>query len=439
MAKKVTGGSMAFYHEKGFVPAFHQATKYAGKEGHIGTMPDVIAARLLTAPYKEPGMIDTLNPTPWDRYYTTLTAEYYGVLEGRTCIIVTHGIGPMSTLQGVLDAYRYQFDDKSRNRRGGRISQVEFEKLAQGEYGDVSIIDFEEYRNQFGDRQFRAPFGYRRASDARRDPLLLARLGPQAHEYITRHAALARKYYQKEASLVVADPYILDVGGADNLPYWCREVEPGLAFAHLISIGCMGLVHHQSDIKLPSWACDISAHEWWNGVRLLGVRAGSAGEVRDGPDARQLLRTHWKELFEPSGLDHTPDGLFVLMEMPGKSWFSKTWFTQVPKKGASADSYEPEFRVISKEKVGEIARFYTESNYPVPIFRYDRREAQAVLPKEANAYELVGDPTRTEGAGSRETCLVQGYRIEIDHTKRLMRQDALANDYDRMMQLMSAA
>ncbi len=434
MSKKATGGSMAFYHEKGFVPAFKQASKFAGKDGRIGTMPDVIAARLAMTPYKKDLRItSSSNPTPWDRYYTTLTAEYFGVLAGRTSIIVAHGIGPMSTLQGILDAYRYEFDDKSRNHRGGRISQAEFEKLARGEYGDVSIIDYEEYRNRWGDRQFRAPTGYRRASDASRDALLVARLGPQAHEYITRHAALARQYYQKEASLVVADPYIVDVDEPDNLSYWCREVEPGLAFAHLTSIGSIMLVHHQNGMQLPSWACDVGIHEWWNSVRLLGVRAGPIGEVQDGPDACRLLHKYWQELFEPSGLDRASDGLFVLMQMP-----DKTWFTQIPKKGARADSYEPEFRVTSMEKVGELARFYTESNYPVPIFRYDTREAQAVLPKEANAYELVGDPTKTGGADSQETCLVQGYRIEIDNTQRLVRQDALANDYDRMMQLMQA-
>lgn len=434
MTKKATGGSMAFYHEKGFVPAFQQANKFAGKEGHVGTMPDAIAMRLATPPYKELGMTSSSNPTPWDRYYTTLTAEYFGVLAGRTSIIVAHGIGPMSTLQGILDAYRYEFDDKSRNHRGGRISQAEFDKLARGEYGDVSILDYEEYRNRWGDRQFRSPTGYRRASDASRDALLVARLGPQAHEYIARHAALARQYYQKQASKEVGDPYIVDVEEPGNLPYWCRDIEPGLAFAHLTSIGGIGLVHHQNGMQLPSWACDVGIHEWWNGVRLLGVRPGPVGKVQDGPDARRLLRKHWQELFEPSGLDRKPDGLFVLMQLP-----DKTWFTQFQKKGASADSYEPEFRVTSMEKVGELARFYTESNYPVPIFRYDIREAQGVLLKEANAYELVGDPTKTGGADSQETCLVQGYRIEIDHTQRLVRQDALANDYDRMMQLLKAA
>jgi hypothetical protein len=434
MIKKTASGNMAFCHKKGFVPAFKQAIKFAGKEGHVGTMPDAVAARLITPPFEKLGMLDHSNPTPWDRYYTTMTAEYFGLLGGRTSIIVAHGVGPMSTLKGVLDAYRYEFDDKSRDHRGGRISQAKFEKLARGEYGDVSIIDYEEYRNRFGDCQYRVPSGYRRTSDASRDPLLAARLGPQAHEYIARHAAIAQRFYQEQYSLTVEDPYIIDVGEPGNLPYWCREVESGLAFAHLTSIGSISLTYHENGLRLPSWACDVGIHEWWNGVRLLGVRAGSTGTVVDGPDARKLLCKYWQELFEPSGLSHAPDGLVALMQMP-----DKTWFTQVSKKGARADTYEPEFLVTSMEKVGELERFYTESNYPVPIFRYNLREAQAVLPKKANAYELVGDPARTGGADSQETCLVQGYRIEIDHTKRLMRQDKLANNYDRMMQLLKVA
>ena len=177
MFNNTNSGSMAFYHEKGFVPAFRQASKFAGKDGHIGTMPDVVALRLAIPPCKELGMSNPSNPTPWDRYYTTLTAEYFGVLVGRTSIIVAHGIGPMSTLQGILDAYRHEFDDKSHKRRGGRISQAEFDKLARGEYGDVSIIDYEKYRNRWGDRILRVPTGFRRASDAHRDELLIARLG----------------------------------------------------------------------------------------------------------------------------------------------------------------------------------------------------------------------------------------------------------------------
>ena len=124
----------------------------------------------------------------------------------------------------------------------------------------------------------------------------------------------------------------------------------------------------------------------------------------------------------------------VLMQMP-----DKTWFTQMAKKGASADTHEPEFRVVSMEKVGGIERFYTDSNYPMPIFRYDIREVQAVLPEEANAYELVGDPARVGGPDDKETCLVQGYRIEVDYSQRLVQAKVLANDYSRMMQILELA
>jgi hypothetical protein len=74
------------------------------------------------------------------------------------------------------------------------------------------------------------------------------------------------------------------------------------------------------------------------------------------------------------------------------------------------------------------------------FFKYGKQEAQAVLPPEANAYELVGDPQNVWEKGSpvRQVCLAQAYRIEIDHTQRLVRQKNLANDFDRMMRLIAA-
>lgn len=436
-------GSMAFYHQDGFVPAYKQAAKFVGKEGHIGIMPDAVAARLAMPPYKELGTYDPSNRSPWDMYYTTLTAEYVGMLKGRPYIVVAHGIGPMATFEGILDAYRWEFDDKSCNRRGGRISQVEFEKLAGGGYGEVAVIDFEDYRDEFSDsREFRSPFRHRRASEAHADPLLLARLGPRAHEYIDRHASYARQYQQMKSApftkesmrRAIEDPFVLDVGDANNLPYWCRDIEDGHAFAHLLVLTTIMQVHHQGGPLPPSWACNVHCHEWGDGVRLLGVRPGSTGHVAEGPDPRNLLRSRWRDLLEPTDPEHRPGAFFVLIQMP-----DKTWFTQVPKKGARADTYEPEFQVTSIEKIGEPRAFYTNSNYPVPIFRYDLREAKGVLPDGVNAYALVGDPARLDDGTSRETCLVQGYRVTIDHTKRLTRESALANNYDRMMELMKVA
>lgn len=119
------GNALAFYHKNGFVPAFKQAMQYAGHAGRIGTMLDWVDARLATPPYEKLGMYDTSNPTPWDQYYTTMSAEYVGISKGGIKIlVVAHGIGPMATLDGVVEAYRHHYSDKTRQTEGGRISLV---------------------------------------------------------------------------------------------------------------------------------------------------------------------------------------------------------------------------------------------------------------------------------------------------------------------------
>ncbi|MEK7512280.1 MAG: hypothetical protein AAB575_04705, partial [Patescibacteria group bacterium] len=124
--------AMAFYNPNGFVPAFKQAKAFAGKDGRVATLPDILEARLATKP----------GEYPWESYFTTMSAEYVGLSKaGNPIAIVAHGVGPMSTLDGVLVAYSHEFNDKERNQRGGRISQEEFLKLESGAYGEVTIVD----------------------------------------------------------------------------------------------------------------------------------------------------------------------------------------------------------------------------------------------------------------------------------------------------------
>lgn len=429
--KTATGEAMSFFHMDGFVPSFRQASRFAGDKGHVGTMLDVVDARLATPP-KHLNGYDPSNPTPWDQYFTTMSAEYVGMSKGGIKILlVAHGVGPMATERGVVDAYKWQTSDKTRGREGGRITIDEFHKLESGHYGPVEVVELETYL-----RRYQYPFlSILSAVEAFVDPVLRARLGPRASEYLTEHARLAIEFYKKhhayDPSSGPMNPYIIQPGDA-SCSYVYQEVEEGFAFAHLLSIGAISQVQGNDYGRLPTWSCDIGPHRWGDGTRMFGVREGDAGEIRKGPDARKLLLKHWRELMEPTGLDQAPGGLMVLMQLP-----DETWFTQVPKKGARADTYEPEFLVKSMQQVGEAVRFYTDSNYPVPIFRYDRKEVEAVLPKSANAYALVGEPDFTNGVGSRETCLVQGYRVEVDPTHRPIKEKVLENDYDRMMQLLN--
>lgn len=433
--KTFSTGAMGFFHSDGFVPSYRQAAAFAGETGRVGTLLDIVDARLATPP-KHLNGFDPANPTPWDQYYTTMSAEYVGQSKGGVKIlIVAHGIGPMSNERGVVEAYKWESADKSRNRRGGRITSEEFHKLEAGHYGPVEIVEFEPYL-----RRYKYPFlSILRASNAYEDPVIRARLGDRTIEYLTEHTRLAIEFYKKEYELDptkrVYDPFIIKAENPGNCNYVYREVEDGYAFAHLLSIGQITQASNRTDYgDWPTWSCDVGPYDWWNGTRMFGVQKGGVIGIRKGPDARQLLQKYWRELMEPSGVYNSPDELHVIMEIQ-----DKTWFTQVPKKGARVDTYEPEFLVTSMEMVGEPQRFYTDSNYPVPIFRYDRCEAQAVLPQGVNAYALVGEPSFTNGVGSRETCLVQGYRIQFDYTRRLMSEKALANDFNRMMRLLEAA
>ncbi len=424
--------AMSFFHIDGFVPSYRQAMQFAGKAGHVGTMLDVMNARLATPPDSLTGHYPN-NPSPWDQYYTTMSAEYVGMSKsGVKLLIVAHGVGPMSNEKGVIGAYKLDPGGERELRGSGRITIDEFHKLEDGHYGPVSIVELDPYMEA---RKY--PFiSMLKSSEALEDPVLQARLGPRFEDYVLEHKRLALQFHHEEHGLdldcdeTIYYPFIIKVADASNCGYKYRSPEDGYAFAHLLSIGQISHASCSDYGRWPAWSCEVSPHGWSDGTRMFGVREGEISRIAKGPDAKKLLLQHWRELMEDSDLPEAPEGPFVLMQMS-----DETWFTQVPKQGARADTYEPEFEVVSIEKVGKPKKFYTESNYPVPIFRYDQREALAVLPPEVNAYELVGEPSKTGGADSPETCLVQGYRVTINHEKRLMRGKVLGNDFDRMMEL----
>jgi len=215
-----------------------------------------------------------------------------------------------------------------------------------------------------------------------------------------------------------------------------HKIEEGLAYAHLLSIGGIVTMNHQNEYGVPSWVCDIDTHDWGNGTRLIGVQEGAHSGIGKGPDPYDLLRSHWQKLMEPSGNTRPlPGNFYTLVQMP-----NEVWFTQYHKKGGAMDSGEPEYLVTSIEAVGEPVRFYTPIHHYYGFFKYEKREVRAVVPRAANAFVLVGDPTNVwkNGNPTQQTCLVQPYRVEIDHTRRLMKQNKLANDYELMLQLMQA-
>ena len=442
--------AMAFYHQDGLPAAWQHATKFAGKGGRLATMPDIVAARLATKPGDE----------PWETYYTTLTAEYYGIgASGKLLLIIAHGVGPLATLDGIRQAYSWQYKDENRDRWGGRITQKEFLDLEAGKFGPVHIVEYEPYC-----RRYQYPFiQILRASEALTDPVLLARFGPQADEYVRAHAAHARAWHREQAGIDPedtgntppaiqqcyldrrrtqhrrdgepdSDPYIIQLGDANNCSYSgsrCRIPEKGLAIAHLVATGRLAHVSHEGNESL---VLDVSCHEWSNGVRLVAMQRGGSvrSGIKAGPDASKLLLQHWRELLLPVTKSESI-GFRALVKVGDQ------WFTQYPKKGERMDTWEPEYVVKTMEKIGTPILFRTTvgGGY-YGFFRFGINEVQAIAGPSANAYVFVSDPQIEWNGGNptHHTAMAQFYRIEVDTTKRLMRSDDLCHDYETMMRLL---
>ncbi|MDD3487201.1 MAG: hypothetical protein PHF35_02365 [Candidatus Moranbacteria bacterium] len=235
----------AFYHHTHFDKVWEMARKFAGKGGRIATLPDIIQARLRTG----------LNSGAWSSYFTTTTTEYIGFSRGgNKIIIVAHNVGPLSTLEGILNAYTFwkREGDRDRATEGGMISQKDFLALESGNCGEVSVIDYDALSKLYGGNSQIQYGKFLGADEAMNDPLLNARLGPRAKDYISRHAEFARKWHQRQIDVRFGSEtrhhlglHHLKMAKEGSNPFIifnranfdsCLPIKKTLAYAHLIHV-----------------------------------------------------------------------------------------------------------------------------------------------------------------------------------------------------------
>lgn len=418
---KKSGGAVGFYHENGFVPAWMLASKYAGPGGRVATLPDIIKALVNTS----------INDTPWNTWYTTASAEYFGLSKGgNQIIIVAHHA--MSALSAIQEAYSYHYKDKTRSRTGGRVSQEFFLELESGKHGEVSIIDLKSFEGRYK-YPFIQPL---RLSQAICEPLVRARLGNHVDDYLLKLATYAMEKHERDGKGRVVDPYVIYMHNANNCLYHPQRIENGLALAHLLSIGRL-TCYRCSDREFHGehQMSEVSCHEWYDGVRLVGVKADSQLETVDEGTglASEIIAKNWRELtsvFSPT----EPDiGFRALMKNDG------LWFTQTPIVGKEMASYEMEYLVKSIKKVGKPVKFSTTIEGYYGLFRTSLRGVIGNAPRGANAYALAGEPTIVWKGGNPvyHRCRIQYYRIEADMSRRIMTHDELRNNFDLLLQLVT--
>lgn len=291
-----------FYQRSDIGAVWREAHKFAGPDGHLATLPEVIQARIESKP----------GDLPWRIGVTTLSAEYVGMSkQGTLLLIVAHGVGPLTTLEGIVEAYGWACSDRDRKVQGGQISRKEFLALEEGRYGEVTLVDLSE-KGGYPFTRTLTP------SAARDDQVLRARLGSQTEEYLevqteaTREWCLGQPYLNLGLSFTLSedpgkewsfaqyvrehvlrdgapgsDPPILRLDGASS---YCMEMfqtpQPsplaeGRAYAHLLVIGRVGLPHL---VTGESALTELRCFYRKNPACFVGVRAG--GAVRFGFGSR---------------------------------------------------------------------------------------------------------------------------------------------------------
>lgn len=462
---------VAFYHRDGLVAAWNFAERYAGTSGHVATLPDIVELRLGA----KPGTKDS----PWETWYTSASAEYVGVgADGRVKIIVAHGVGPMSTIDDIKTAYKWEWGDKTRHNNGGRITAQQFLDLESGKHGEVKIVDaadfirsdgnlvrkfdiasvnvldFQEYLDAMGLVDgYNVFYRYLTAPDALRDPLIRMRLGSEAYCYLMKHERIAKTYHAKErpnAGYRWAQgfddrdhPYITKVEKASNCAYtlpneavlkatgkWVDEPrvpEEGYALAHLLDIDALMRAHTvEVGVMLMS---SPNVHEWWNGAKFIAMPDGVVMNkgLDQGPDPDRMIHEHWEHFMSPVEEGYAPITPYLL------KYAHDEWFACYPKKFPNdqcMDDGDVEFHVRSVRRLGDDGRFTTDEMF---FLRYELAQVQALMPKEANAYEIVDISGKDQNGLT--TVTVRFYEADVDTSRRLPRTDEIARDYERLMEV----
>lgn len=433
---------MTFCNLKDFSTTLSAAQKYAQDGGRVATMTDIIMGRAL----------NDAKSLFWNRYFTTLSAEFYGLYKGeKPMIVVAHGIGPLSTIEGIVKAYG---GDKERDARSeyGQISQAEFDKLVEGEYGKVHIVDIDELLTYYN---FMLGLAYKNGNDSlpglwdngyfttralAADPLFLARVGNEnlALTYLKQHETIALKAMKErsgEHGRHVDDKTPVYAGKIDwsyKAPYTTSDLKTwyirspqierlkgkGFAYASLLSIGQLTWTALRGTM-IDQLIFEMDTHEWWHGHRFLAIRSeGFFADTKEF-DFDDVENKTPKSAYIQSETDKLPEFFSIIMS-------DGDMFTEAQKDGCSMDTGRAVFKVKNAKTIGgEIRINLKEEN--MFFLRYDMEEVKAFKPEGANAFfRTCSDPRG-------KWIMVQFYEVEADINERIIGKDELTDDLDRFM------
>lgn len=257
-------GAMQFYGQD-FPASYGFARQFAGPEGHVATLPEIISARAAQPP----------EHRIWNTYYTTASSEYFGISRGGTeIVIVAHGNGPLGSLAGIEEAYtpRTFRADGRPDSDAGLISAEQFRCLEDGGFGDVSIVDFAAVREVY----FSDWFNFLTEYDVDMDPLLQARLGP-SWEDVTEILSNATR----ESNFKYGRPVPRTIKSDGPIGYWDAQYREGLPYGQLLSVSGAAEFFAEREEFI---GFVVKPHSRGDSQRFIGVRPlGNVADTHPGP------------------------------------------------------------------------------------------------------------------------------------------------------------
>lgn len=415
--------------------AFQDAERFAGEGGRIATLPDLLALRTKTVDQVQFGLS---GPAPvWDMYYHTRSAEYAGLTRsGVPVTIVAHGVGPLSTLEGMQQA----FDKKGLHYRGGRVSNEEFWKLESGAYGEVTVIPLQdvwaEEDSRPGLRGY--PFFDSYGKDGvLASPLWSARLGSNAEAYLSAHEALNKRWAQENQHNDRVNPQILlEMGGPSNCSYHARKImdyhlndAPGMSIAHPLCIDQLMRVHQDGGLNLRS---SVSPAESMDYVRFMAIQKETdvSVEVSRGFVEYKAL------LVNPATLQklwRAPKDTEYLKSPFMLTRYGEHYFTSPVHEGHAMEGAIPQYQAHDV-KLLRAQNFVTDVQGYYGFFRYDPKEVWKLAPLGANCFSIENPQIVPHTDAKKHEATVMFYKVAVD-IERVLKTEQEVSDYETRMDL----
>jgi hypothetical protein len=405
-------------------------------EGRLASAVDVADLRIASQP----------GTAIWRNWWTTTSSEFYGLSPaGRPVIAVLHGTGPLASLRskgGIMEAYSWEFKDKSGGRRGGRIFRTTFNEILDGKHGPVYVSDFS------GETSSPYFLGDGRScvdvEQALKSDWLVGRLGgrDRAERYllaiIERDAELERKGQSRGHQDLFAKKRKLPVVAcvqSDHAPCWeyefhddvplfdfkprLKDISGEYATAGLLVMEPVRFTRGRLPADQVNPETGVSVQDWTDSAKFLGMRdAGGEITVHYFSHEDAIEEEHDLTTVDFRGTD----GFHSLIRTG-----SGELAVQYPKKGNTTDTGLAMCGVLEANEVATVV--FTPEIRPHHSFDYALKEIVRIAPAGANAYLL---DKIAEGGRTAEVIF---YKVVADLSRRKMKPEEIEADVDLVVEL----